>query len=899
MGDIHAFEPLWGEWYALEPPIGSGSYGKVYKVEKRELGKCYYSAVKHIGIPSDSVQPESLYEEGLVTDNATLRDYYSQLLDSLMLEIGINYKLKGHTHIVSYEEHQVFPRQEEAGYDIFIKMELLTSLTEYIRTHPLTVGEVVRLGEEICTALMILRRERIVHRDIKPANIFINPSGDFKLGDFGIARTLEKSTSAMSIRGTFAYMAPEVARGEDGDYRIDTYSLGLVLYKLLNKNRGPFLPLPPERLKVSTNDAAQRRRMQGEPLPPPVMADPALAAILQKACAFRPADRWESAEAFRDALSTYRHSLPPQEAGRVVLAPMAERPAQTVAGTATEAVPPSRQTGPVTQEETEYVPPLVQQEAPPPQEETEYVPPLAHQETPPPQEETEYIPPLTQQEVPPPQEETEYIPPLTQQEVSPPQEETEYIPPLTQQEVPPPQEETEYIPPLAQQEAPAFQEETEYIVPPVQRETSPPHQTEALFTPPPPPPSPSQPAQLLAPPDESEAEPQTGPSIGTDTGEQYTPIPPEAPPPAQESSTLKKGSRLPVLVGCGVALVAVVLGVALWLNRGGDSTASQPTPSVSTAAPSAAPSVTPEAGAAWQDPTLEAAVRRVLNQPEGTLSPESLAGLTELRLTEEKGGTLTTLADLARLPGLKVLDLSGLTLTDPAGLEALTGLESLNLSGCGLTDAGFLSGLSSLVNLNLADNQLTDLRFITGLARLSYLNISGNQVADLTPVASLSALQTLDATGNPVTDWTPTAAVASVQGAPTPTATPSAQPTPKPSTASTARPQATTQPTARPQATPKPTPKPQPTPAPTPSRVEVSSVSLSNSSLLLGVGEVARLSASVSPSNATDRTVRWSSSNPGVAKVDGSGNVTAIASGTATITASCGGHSASCVVSVS
>ena len=127
-------------------------------------------------------------------------------------------------------------------------MELLTSLTEYIRHPPphRGGGSPAGGGDLHRATLMILRRERIVHRDIKPANIFINPSGDFKLGDFGIARTLEKSTSAMSIRGTLAYMAPEVARGEDGDYRIDIYSLGLALEQAAQQEPGP-LPAPAPR----------------------------------------------------------------------------------------------------------------------------------------------------------------------------------------------------------------------------------------------------------------------------------------------------------------------------------------------------------------------------------------------------------------------------------------------------------------------------------------------------------------------------------------------------------------------------------------------------------------------------------------------------------------------------
>ena len=70
---------------------------------------------------------------------------------------------------------------------------------------------------------------------MKPENIFVSRFGDFKLGDFGIAREQAHTMSNMSKKGTYSYMAPEIYKGEKYDSSIDIYSLGIVLYKLMNQ----------------------------------------------------------------------------------------------------------------------------------------------------------------------------------------------------------------------------------------------------------------------------------------------------------------------------------------------------------------------------------------------------------------------------------------------------------------------------------------------------------------------------------------------------------------------------------------------------------------------------------------------------------------------------------------
>ncbi|MCL2881164.1 MAG: serine/threonine protein kinase, partial [Treponema sp.] len=249
--------------------MGQGTYGRVFLFKREEYGKTYFCAIKHISIPTYPKQEEDLFAEGLATDNASLHAYCAQLLESFMSEVSINVELRGHSNFVSYDDHQIIPRKGGPGYDIYIKMEYLTNLNTYLRQHPLTLADALRIGEDICTALSVLQRRNLIHRDIKPENIFINEDGNFKLGDFGIARSLDEAVTRMSARGTLTFMAPELVRHERSDFRVDLYSLGLVLYRLCNGNRAPFLPPLPTPVAHFEHNSAQDLRINGERLPPP------------------------------------------------------------------------------------------------------------------------------------------------------------------------------------------------------------------------------------------------------------------------------------------------------------------------------------------------------------------------------------------------------------------------------------------------------------------------------------------------------------------------------------------------------------------------------------------------------------------------------------------------------
>ena len=288
-----------GDWNIVSC-LGEGSYGKVFEIERSEFGQTYRAALKVITVPQSSAEVRSVISEGMSVSQAEA--YFHGIVEELMHEFSIMFKLKGTANIVSCEDLRVLEHPDGIGWDILIRMELLHPLLPYVYQHPMARRDIIRLGIDICKALELCQRYNIIHRDIKPENIFISDNGDYKLGDFGIARTIERTTSGLSKKGTYSYMAPEVYIGKKYGFSVDTYSLGLVLYRMLNKNRGPFLPQPPEAITYDNREQALARRMSGEPLPRPFYGEGRLGEIVLKACAFDPKDRYSSPQQLRQEL---------------------------------------------------------------------------------------------------------------------------------------------------------------------------------------------------------------------------------------------------------------------------------------------------------------------------------------------------------------------------------------------------------------------------------------------------------------------------------------------------------------------------------------------------------------------------------------------------------------------
>ena len=280
--------------------LGQGSYGTVYEIQREDFGGVYRAALKVITVPQSGKELQSVLDEGMTPPQA--KQYFYSVVEDIGRECAIMSRLKGTGNIVSYEDHTVIRHSDGIGWDILIRMELLHPLLPYVYQHPMARRDIIKLGIDICKALELCQRYNVIHRDIKPENIFISDNGDYKLGDFGIARTIERTTAGLSKKGTYSYMAPEVYAGKEYGFSVDTYSLGLVLYRMLNKNRSPFLPQPPEAITFSSREQALGRRISGEALPRPFYGEGRLGEIVLKACAFDPKERYSSPQQLRQEL---------------------------------------------------------------------------------------------------------------------------------------------------------------------------------------------------------------------------------------------------------------------------------------------------------------------------------------------------------------------------------------------------------------------------------------------------------------------------------------------------------------------------------------------------------------------------------------------------------------------
>ena len=283
---------VFGDW-KITKEIGEGSYGTVYEIQKTDFGITTHSALKVIRIPRSNADIKSALNEGM--DEQSVTSYFQGFVTEIVQEISVMASLKSHPNIVAYEDHCVLEHNGDIGWDILIRMELLTPLQDYIFTHNLNENNILHLAQDICSALAFCQKKGLIHRDIKPENIFTNETGQFKLGDFGVARTIEKTMGGLSKKGTESYMAPEVYLSKPYGSAVDIYSLGLVLYKFMNDNRLPFLPSAPNPITFADRENALCQRMKGEILPPPANASKEFADIILKACAYKPEERYRTA----------------------------------------------------------------------------------------------------------------------------------------------------------------------------------------------------------------------------------------------------------------------------------------------------------------------------------------------------------------------------------------------------------------------------------------------------------------------------------------------------------------------------------------------------------------------------------------------------------------------------
>lgn len=256
--------------YRVEKELGRGAFGSTWLAEHEKLKR--KAVIKQLH-PEWSAVPEA-------------RERFQR-----------------EAHILAAMDHDHVTRVydcEEVSGSWYLVMEYIEggSLEEKLVKGPLSAEDAVRVTAEILEGLDYIHEQSILHRDVKPSNILLTRRGGVKIADFGVARSGGSApglTVPGSTPGTPIYMAPEQLRGQQGDERSDLFAVGALFYHLVTGGHH-FGNTPRDEFEL-------RRRVLEEPpkLPIPEMRE-SLNAWLERSLAKKPADRYPSAYAMREAL---------------------------------------------------------------------------------------------------------------------------------------------------------------------------------------------------------------------------------------------------------------------------------------------------------------------------------------------------------------------------------------------------------------------------------------------------------------------------------------------------------------------------------------------------------------------------------------------------------------------
>ena len=278
---------LLGERYRIIDTLGEGGMANVYLAEDIILQRKVAVKILRLDLQNEPQTQARFQREALATSELSHPNIVS------VLDVGTDHGLP------------------------YMVMEYVDGpdLKEYIRQNaPLDLHEVIRIMDQILSAVALAHKHNVIHRDLKPQNILMDKRGNIKIADFGIAVALNQSsvTQTNSVMGSVHYMSPEQTRGGLVTKQSDIYSLGIILYELIT-GTVPFNGDTPVSIALKhAQEPIPSIRKKDQSVPQ------ALENVVLKATAKDPRDRYATAQAMQADLDS---SLDPERADEPVFVP--------------------------------------------------------------------------------------------------------------------------------------------------------------------------------------------------------------------------------------------------------------------------------------------------------------------------------------------------------------------------------------------------------------------------------------------------------------------------------------------------------------------------------------------------------------------------------------------------
>ena len=283
--------------FSLGQSISDHSGVSCYPAMRDDSEKRYI--VKKISLPASQVQVEALLLTGVFRDAEAVRSYYEELAHGVQREIQTLNSLAEQRGFVPCDGSQIEAMEEGVGYEVYMLSRYRMTLERYMHRNPMTHLSALNLGIDLCAAMAVSREAGWLYADLKPENVYLFGDQEYRIGDLGFVAMDSLKYTSLPDRYRSAYTAPEVADAYSSlNATMDTYALGLVLYQVYNLGKLPFCD-------EEGRKAWLEKLANGEPMVPPVGADEEMGAIITKACAYAPEDRWQSPAELGHALISY------------------------------------------------------------------------------------------------------------------------------------------------------------------------------------------------------------------------------------------------------------------------------------------------------------------------------------------------------------------------------------------------------------------------------------------------------------------------------------------------------------------------------------------------------------------------------------------------------------------